>query len=167
MMQRCYSSYSEQYVNYGARGILVCDRWHEFTNFLQDMGEAPKGRSLERINNDGNYEPGNCRWATPSEQARNKRNTRLLTHNGETLPVSDWADRLGCHAKVITKRLKRGWNPSEAVSIPSGLPAAHSAEAAAKRRADLYAEAKIRESKQRAQWERDLATGGRDEAASW
>lgn len=77
MKNRCYNPNVSEYPNYGGRGIKVCERWHKFENFYADMKDKPINRTLDRINNNGNYEPGNCRWSTNSEQQQNRRVTRL------------------------------------------------------------------------------------------
>ncbi len=77
MRQRCFNKQQRRYSDYGGRGILICERWNSFENFLADMGERPYGTSLDRIDNGGNYEPGNCRWVTCAEQNKNKRSTKL------------------------------------------------------------------------------------------
>jgi hypothetical protein len=124
MHTRCYNANHETYPKYGARGIRVCERWHTFENFLADMGNAPTAEhSIERINNDGNYEPGNCRWATTKEQARNRRSSRYLEHDGERLTVAEWAERMGVSAWVIENRLRRGWPTGRIFEPPRQKPA--------------------------------------------
>lgn len=98
MKGRCYTPTSNRYHYYGGRGIKVCDRWRDsFENFLADMGPRPKKQSLDRIDNDGDYEPDNCRWATQSEQCRNSRRSRRVTINGESLTAGDLASRMRLH----------------------------------------------------------------------
>ncbi len=110
MIQRCSNPDRQQFANYGGRGIRVCARWaHSFEAFLADMGPRPSLKhTLDRINNDGDYEPGNCRWATPQEQANNKRSSRLLTMNGETLSMMEWARRFGISYWTLRWRLDKG-----------------------------------------------------------
>lgn len=117
MIQRCTQPQTHQYQNYGGRGIQVCERWLNFEHFLVDMGLRPEGRSIDRINNDGNYEPGNCRWATNAEQQSNKRNNRNLTFNGETHTLDEWARVSGVHRSTLRARLDRyGWNLEKALT---------------------------------------------------
>jgi hypothetical protein len=120
MLRRCENPDDPGYQNYGGRGIGVCERWAEsFRDFVADMGPRPSdAHSIDRIDNDGHYEPGNCRWATRHEQARNKRNNRNIMANGETLCVVAWADRLGCEPMVIWQRLASGWSEEQAVTEP-------------------------------------------------
>jgi hypothetical protein len=113
MIQRCSNSKSPVYRYYGARGITVCDRWKVFVNFLADMGEKPKGKQLDRINNDGNYEPGNCRWITHWEQCRNFRRNIRITVGNETMILQDWADKLGVHEENLRRWYHAGLWPQD------------------------------------------------------
>ena len=121
MLTRCTNSNSQDFCNYGGRGITVYDRWlHSLENFLADMGRKPTPKhTIDRINNDGNYEPGNCRWVTRSVNCRNKRSNTLLKHNGETLTIAGWSDLFGITPETIIKRIKRGWEVSRAITTPS------------------------------------------------
>lgn len=122
MISRCKNDWNVSYKYYGGRGIRVCDRWLEYAAFREDMqhGYIQGVTSLDRINNDGNYEPSNCRWATVKEQARNTRKNVWLEHKGERLCLTDWGIRIGCKPQVISLRLKRGWTVDEALTIPVG-----------------------------------------------
>ena len=110
MLARCYSPTHKSHANYGGRGIGVCDRWrYSFVNFYTDVGDPPKGHTLDRINNNADYEPNNCRWATPKEQSRNSRKVRLITYAGETMNLTEWAARIGVSHATIIRRIKKGW----------------------------------------------------------
>lgn len=107
--QRCYDTNHISYHNYGGRGIKVCDRWaHSFENFLEDMGEKPSSKhSIDRIDNNADYSPENCRWATKKVQLRNKRNNRLMTFNGQTKTLVEWSEETGIHPQLIRQRIDR------------------------------------------------------------
>lgn len=105
--QRCNNPNNRGWKNYGGRGITVCDQWMILENFVTDMGERPKGMTIERINNDLGYSPENCRWATPAEQSRNTRRNKLLTFDNKTLCFADWARELGIHKHSLRYRLRR------------------------------------------------------------
>lgn len=113
MLRRCRSVNNKSYRNYGGRGIDVCQSWETFENFLADMGEKPRGLSLDRIDNNRGYAPENCRWATPSQQSANRRTTKLLTIGGETLCVKAWAERFGIPRTTFVRNyVSRGLLPS-------------------------------------------------------
>lgn len=116
MRQRCKNSAYPEFHLYGGRGITVCDRWDDFDAFLKDMGERPVGCSLDRIDPNGNYEPLNCRWASPKQQARNTRRNVLVSIDGVEKTVAEWAESFGAAKdKTIYKRLKAGWSGRDAV----------------------------------------------------
>lgn len=120
MRKRCGNENDGAYARYGGRGIQVCDRWqYSFINFLSDMGYRPsKLYSLERVNNNGNYCPENCIWATAKVQGRNKRNTIKITHNSITLPLVEWAERLKISSQLVRQRIYNGSTHSEALTMP-------------------------------------------------
>jgi hypothetical protein len=122
MRSRCSSPQHPQYANYGGRGITVCPEWASYTVFLRDMGEAPAGMTLDRINNDRGYSKDNCRWATYVTQNRNTRSTRRFTFSGETLCQREWEERLGLSRGALSHRLKNGWSIELALSTPNGAP---------------------------------------------
>jgi hypothetical protein len=114
MLSRCRNPKDQSYPRYGGRGIIVCQRWYAFLNFLADMGPRPSLKhTLDRKNNDGNYEPGNVRWvATRSEQCRNRHDNRMLTVDGVTKLAMEWAQEYGLARETVIRRMDRGWeNP--------------------------------------------------------
>ena len=118
MRNRCLNPQSEAFSRYGGRGIRICDRWLDsFKNFLDDMGVRPsRNHSLDRINNDGNYEPANCRWADKVTQSRNSIRAKMLTAFGETRCINDWAKHRKLSRATIRNRLKSGFTAEEALS---------------------------------------------------
>ncbi len=118
MLQRCNNPTMESYKYYGEKGITVYKQWYKFDAFLADMGERPTGTSLERRDNNGNYEPSNCYWGTPIQQANNKGNNHLITYNNCTQTLQMWARELNCHHTTILQRLKYGWGIEKTLSTP-------------------------------------------------
>ena len=118
MKNRCCNENSPSFPRYGGRGIKLCKDWYSFRSFYRDMGVRPDGFQLERVDNDGPYCPENCVWASRSEQARNKRNTRRLTFCNVTLSISEWSDLTGLKTETIRARLdKLGWSVEEALTV--------------------------------------------------
>ena len=121
MMQRCHNPASDRYDNYGGRGITVCPEWHDVAVFIdwieENLGPKSEGMSIDRWpDNDGPYAPGNVRWATDAEQMRNTRRSRLLSLNGVTQCVADWAEETGISRYTIHDRLKNGWTAEQALT---------------------------------------------------
>lgn len=120
MVERCENPASQDYKNYGGRGITVCCEWRRsFEAFYMDMGDSPfNGASLDRIDVNGHYNKDNCRWATPSKQAKNRRGAMYLTYKGETLHVSEWAEKTGVSLSALKTRKLRGWSDVDALTLP-------------------------------------------------
>jgi hypothetical protein len=121
MRSRCFNHNSPDFKDYGGRGITICDRWSVFANFLADMGKKPSpSHSIDRYpDNDGNYEPGNCRWATPVEQARNKRTTRWIEYQGQLMSTAEACERAGLEHDLVLDRLNvLGWSEYDAINTP-------------------------------------------------
>lgn len=119
--KRCFNPADQAFDNYGGRGITLCARWQTFENFLADMGERPfKAAQIDRQDNNGNYEPGNCKWSTASEQARNRRNNIMITINGETKCLLDWVLHYGVvdYATASARIRQLKWEPKRAVTEP-------------------------------------------------
>ena len=121
MKQRCFNPNHQHYLHYGGRGITVCDRWkNSFEDFLADMGSRPTAKhSLDRIDNDGDYCPENCKWSTKAEQQNNRRNNKpLITIGSKTYTIAQWGIEMGYGKTVIQSRLDMGWSEYKAVITP-------------------------------------------------
>jgi hypothetical protein len=118
MMDRCYNPEHIHYGSYGGRGIAVCERWRDVANFIKDVGEKPPGKTHDRIDNNGNYEPENCRWASPKEQGRNRRDNTRITAFGKTKLLVEWSEETGLAAGLIVQRIKKGITPEIALTLP-------------------------------------------------
>ena len=123
MIQRCYDPACPSYANYGGRGIRVCERWkNSIGAFHEDMGDrTSSAHSIERIDNDGDYEPANCRWATAKEQANNRTSSRLIACLGRVQTLAQWSEEVGLSGSVIHCRIQRGWTVEEAITKPLGF----------------------------------------------
>lgn len=121
---RCSNPNAQSYEVYGGRGIQICDEWKDFEAFYRwaVAHGYHDDLTIDRIDNDAGYFPDNCRWITQKQQCRNKRNNHLLTFRGETLCISEWADRLGLTPGALLSRIRRGWSVDEALSTPSKIP---------------------------------------------
>jgi Fic family protein len=118
LKDRCYNSKNKAFKRYGGRGIIVCDRWLEsFANFLEDMGRKPTPKhSIDRIDNDGNYEPSNCRWATQDEQTNNTSRNVFFSYQGETKSLKEWSKLTSTEYSTLRIRIKK-LGPEEALRI--------------------------------------------------
>lgn len=129
MRERCMNPNDERYVHYGARGITVCEKWlNDFAAFFDDMGPKPGSNySIDRIDNDGNYDPKNCRWADQTTQVRNRRNSRKIEFGGRVLCVAEWGEAIGVPYKTLHARLANGWTVERALTTPLSVKRSESA----------------------------------------
>lgn len=121
MIDRCNNPDCPAYPDYGARGIKVCDRWYDIKNYVADLPPGYfDGAHLDRIDNDGNYEPGNVRWVTPKRNHNNRRTTVMLSHDGRTMSMTDWSHETGLSISVIWSRInEHGWTVEQALTTPT------------------------------------------------
>lgn len=119
MVQRCTNPKNPKWSRYGARGITVCDRWRDFESFRADMGARPAGMTIDRKDNDGNYEPGNSRWATQQQQGNNRGNNHLVVLDGAQMTLSDAARKAGISLSTLRARIRSGWSFDRAAHQPT------------------------------------------------
>lgn len=118
MRNRCNNPRAQTYASYGGRGIGICKEWDDFSMFLRDMGEPPDGMELDRINNDGDYEPSNCRWADRKTQVLNSSASKPITFNGETHSRQEWSRKLGLSPSAVSSRIRAGWPVEKVLTTP-------------------------------------------------
>lgn len=120
MKARCGNPNYTEYELYGGRGVKVCEEWIDFMNFHEwaKISGYSDDLSIDRINNDGNYEPSNCKWSTPKEQANNRRSNRMISYKGKTMNLKEWASALGMGYRSLHKRINKGWSVEEAFTRP-------------------------------------------------
>jgi len=118
MHRRCYETNNPAYASYGGRGIRVCERWHDISNFVKDIVSIPDGMSLDRINNDGDYSPENCRIATPRQQSNNTRANILICIDGTTKTLAQWVDVYDISYGTVHRRIQQGVSYVDALSKP-------------------------------------------------
>lgn len=122
MLKRCYDENNNRFYRYGARGIAVCDEWHDFLCFVNDMGIRPHGYQIDRVDNDGNYEPGNCKWVTPTQNARNRNRSVKYMYKGEIRTMMEISEMTGINFKCLYARLIHlKWPLEKAISIKPKL----------------------------------------------
>lgn len=134
MKARCLNNKNHAFKNYGGRGIKICRKWKDsFEAFFNDMGPRPSiNHSIDRRDNNGDYEPNNCRWATRAEQCANRRNNVFIEFNGEILPVGEVANQVGLSVDVIRERIRGGWHPTRVLSQGIGYPRPRAPKGAAR-----------------------------------
>lgn len=121
MIERCENPKNHKYADYGKRGISVCKEWHDFWKFVSwsdSVGGRPDGYSIDRINVNGNYESSNCRWASSEMQSLNKRSNKIITFNGQTKTLHEWAASINISDQSLAKRIKKGWSLEDALTLP-------------------------------------------------
>lgn len=131
MVGRCENLNHPKYYRYGARGIKVCDEWHDFWKFVEwsdSIGGRPKNCTLDRIDNDGNYEPSNCRWATSFQQSINRSSSHRLEYNGEAKTIAEWSLSTGLDWSLIHNRVSKGWSAEKALTTPLNKNLSHKAK---------------------------------------
>jgi hypothetical protein len=122
MKQRCLNPNAPDYERYGGRGVTIHPPWvNDFAQFLADMGERPEGMSLDRIETNGDYEPGNCRWATKYTQQRNKARTQYVEFGGVKKSVPEWSEEYGIKPAILRWRIENGWDVRRALTTPATL----------------------------------------------